>query len=122
MQTLCKDFVVRHGISCELLADEHDLALDDQRSTAMFRIIQESLSNVFRHAAARKVTIKFKRNNGELEITIEDDGRGIRSEDMGKNRSFGLVDMRERVRAMHGDMTISSETYQGTLINIAIPL
>ena len=122
LQTLCKEFVVRHGISCELLADEHDLALDDQRSTAMFRIIQESLSNVFRHAAARKVTIKFKRNNGELEITIEDDGRGIRSEDMGKNRSFGLVDMRERVRAMHGDMTISSETYQGTLINIAIPL
>ncbi len=122
LQTLRKEFVARHGISCELFADEHDLALDDQRSTAIFRIIQESLANVFRHAAARKVTIKFERNNGKLEISIDDDGRGIRSEDMGKDRSFGLVDMRERVRAMHGDMAISSEAYQGTRINIAIPL
>jgi PAS domain S-box-containing protein len=122
VQMLRKEFVSRHGIACELIADENELVLDDQRSTAIFRIVQESLANVFRHAQAKKVVIEFKCDCTNLEISIRDDGRGIRAEDLQKDISFGLVGMRERVHAMNGAITISSEENRGTQIHIILPI
>ena len=122
LQGLRDDFVQRHGIACELLADEAELRLDDQASTAIFRIVQEALTNIARHAHAGLVTMNLYRTNGELLITIRDDGRGIREEDMDKAESLGLVGMRERVWALHGEITISADEPPGTRIDIVLPV
>ncbi|MFC5480724.1 PAS domain-containing sensor histidine kinase [Massilia suwonensis] len=122
LQGLREDFVQRHGIACELLAEEAELRLDDQASTAIFRIVQEALTNIARHAQASLVTLTLYRVNGELLVTIRDDGRGIREEDMEKAESLGLVGMRERVWALQGEITISADEPPGTRIDIVVPL
>jgi signal transduction histidine kinase len=84
--------------------------------------VQEALTNIARHAGATRVLLNLDRVDEELLLTIRDDGRGIRSEDMEKKESLGLVGMRERVWAMHGEITISSDDDAGTSIDIALPL
>ncbi len=123
LQGLRDDFVERHGIAVTLLAEEAELRLDDSASTAIFRIVQEALTNIARHAGATRVVLNLDRVNHELLLTIRDDGRGIRSEDMEKKESLGLVGMRERVWAMDGEITISGDDEApGTRIDIVLPL
>jgi PAS domain S-box-containing protein len=122
LQGLRDDFVERYGIPTTLLADEAELRLDDAASTAIFRIVQEALTNIARHAQATRVMMNLFRLDGELLVTIRDDGRGIRPEDMEKAESLGLIGMRERVWAMKGDITIAADEPQGTRIDIVLPL
>ncbi|WP_313703574.1 PAS domain-containing sensor histidine kinase [Massilia sp.] len=122
LQGLRDDFVERHGIACELLADEAELRLDDQASTAIFRIVQEALTNVARHAQATRVTLTLYRSNSELLITIRDDGRGIDDADMEKAESLGLVGMRERVWGLKGEISIGPDEGPGTRIDIVLPV
>jgi len=122
LQGLRDDFVERYGIPCTLLADEAELRLDDAASTAIFRIVQEALTNIARHAEASSVTMNLFRLNHELLVTISDDGRGIRPEDMEKAESLGLIGMRERVWAMRGEISISAEEPSGTRIDIVLPV
>lgn len=122
LQGLREDFVERYGIPCTLLADEAELRLDDAASTAIFRIVQEALTNIARHARAGSVTMNLFRLNGELLVTIRDDGRGIRPEDMQKAESLGLIGMRERVWAIGGKIAISADEQPGTRIDIVLPL
>lgn len=122
LQGLRDDFIERYAIPTELLADEAELRLDDAASTAIFRIVQEALTNIARHAGASSVTMNLFRLNHDLLITIRDDGRGIRAQDMEKAESLGLIGMRERVWAMHGDITISADEPAGTRIDIVLPL
>lgn len=122
LQGLCDQFTERHGVDCTLLADDGELRLDDAASTAIFRIVQEALTNIARHAGAQHVCLSLYRLNGALLVTIEDDGRGIRAQDMDKAESLGLVGMRERVWAMHGEITIAADEAPGTRIDIVLPL
>lgn len=122
LQTLQKDFSIRHGIDCELQANEEQLALDDARSTAIFRIVQESLTNVVRHAVATEVQIIFERTATMLSFSITDNGKGIEADEMRKSSSFGLVGMRERVKAMHGEFLVDSQPGEGTRLKINLPL
>jgi PAS domain S-box-containing protein len=122
LQGLREDFVERHGIPSTLYADEAELRLDDAASTAIFRIMQEALTNIARHANASHVTMNLYRINHELLVQIRDDGRGIRAEDMEKAESLGLIGMRERVWAMNGEITITSDEPPGTRIDIVLPL
>ncbi|MBR7745478.1 MASE3 domain-containing protein [Undibacterium baiyunense] len=122
LQTLQKEFSQRHGVHCDLIANEEQLILDDERSTAIYRIIQESLTNVARHAKANHVDIQFERTDDALQFVIQDDGRGIEEGAMNKTRSFGLVGMRERIKAMQGNFKVHSEVGKGTRIEIHIPL
>lgn len=122
LQTLQKEFSQRHGINCDLIANEEQLILDDEPSTAIFRIVQESLTNVARHAKASHVIIRFARDEQSLAFTIQDDGRGIEEGAMNKTRSFGLVGMRERIKAMQGEFQVLSEVGKGTQIQITLPL
>ncbi|HEX5342668.1 MAG TPA: ATP-binding protein, partial [Duganella sp.] len=110
----------RNNVACTLDANEEELILDDAYSTAIFRIAQEALTNITRHAEARKVALSLYRKEGALHITIHDDGRGIAEQDMDKASSFGLIGMRERVWALHGDIAIASDG--GTRIMIRLPL
>ncbi|MCS0633010.1 PAS domain-containing sensor histidine kinase [Telluria mixta] len=116
------DFIERYAIPTTLLADEAELRLDDTASTAIFRIVQEALTNIARHAQATRVMMNLFRLNSDLLITIRDDGRGIRPEDMEKAESLGLIGMRERVWAMKGEITIGADEPHGTRIDIVLPL
>ncbi|MDL2355032.1 MAG: PAS domain-containing sensor histidine kinase [Pseudomonadota bacterium] len=122
LQGLRDDFVERYMIACTLYADEAELRLDDAASTAIFRIVQEALTNIARHAQASNVTIILYRVDGEVLLTVRDDGRGIAAADMEKAESLGLVGMRERVWAMDGEITISADESPGTRIDIVLPL
>ena len=122
LQGLRDDFVQRYSIACLLYADEGELVLDDSASTAIFRIVQEALTNIARHAGASTVTITLYRSNGEVLLTVRDNGRGIAAADLEKAQSLGLVGMRERVWAMGGAITINSDEPPGTRIDIVLPL
>lgn len=120
LQSLRHEFEARNNLSCTLDANEEELVLDDDYSTAIFRIAQEALTNIARHAQAHKVTLSLYRRDGAFHINIHDDGRGIAEKDMEKASSFGLIGMRERVWALHGDIAIASDG--GTRIMIRLPL
>lgn len=120
LESLRQEFVSRYGICCRLHANEEDLILDDAYSTAIFRIAQEALTNITRHAEAQNVELSLRRSESSLQISIHDDGRGIAEHDMDKASSFGLIGMRERVWALHGDISILSDG--GTRIIIRLPL
>ena len=122
LQGLRDEFVARHGVSCSLFADEAELRLDDAASTAIFRIVQEALTNIARHAQASSVTMYLYRIDGQLLISIRDDGRGIRASDMEKAQSLGLIGMRERVWGMQGEISVSADEPPGTRIDIVLPL
>jgi len=122
LKGLRDEFTERHGIACTLLADEAELRLDDAASTTIFRIVQEAMTNIARHASAQQVCINLYRLDGSLLMTIQDDGRGIRAQDMDKAESLGLVGMRERVWAMQGDITIAGDEPPGTRIDIVLPI
>ena len=124
LQSLRQDFIQRHPIRVELLADEAELTLDDDYSTAIYRIVQESLTNIARHAQARNVTVALHRIDSEMAIAIQDDGRGIEESDMDKASSFGLLGMRERVWGLHGSININTndDGGSGTRIDILLPL
>ncbi|MBC3880206.1 PAS domain-containing sensor histidine kinase [Undibacterium sp. LX40W] len=122
LQTLQKEFSQRHGVHCDLIADEEQLILNDEKSTAIFRIVQESLTNVARHAKANHVKISFERDDNSLYLRIKDDGRGIEEGAMNKTRSFGLVGMRERIKALNGSFQLESAVGKGTQIDVKIPV
>lgn len=120
LESLRREFETRHGIRCLLDAAPDALALDERYSTAIYRLVQESLTNIARHAGASTAEVRLQRNEGELLIDISDDGRGIAVGDMAKADALGLLGMRERVAALHGNMNVVGGS--GTRIAIRIPL
>jgi PAS domain S-box-containing protein len=122
LQGLRDEFVARHAIPCALFADEAELRLDDALSTAIFRIVQEALTNIARHANASTVTMTLYRIDGQLLISIRDDGKGITPADLEKAHSLGLIGMRERVWGLNGEITVSGDEPPGTRIDIVLPV
>jgi signal transduction histidine kinase len=121
LQSLLHDFERRHGVRCSLQALPQDLELDDRTSTAIFRIVQESLTNIARHAEAGQVTLRVQRQDAHLQLSIQDDGRGIDQRELQKPASFGLLGMRERVAALHGEIRVDGNAH-GTRIELRLPL
>ncbi|MEG1324900.1 MAG: PAS domain-containing sensor histidine kinase [Janthinobacterium sp.] len=123
LQKLRHDFLLRRAIHFDLLADEADLVLDDARSTAIYRIVQEALTNIARHAEASHITIALHRIDSSLAITIQDDGRGIAEQDLEKATALGLLGMRERVWGLNGSIHIAADSeLGGTRIDISLPM
>lgn len=117
-----KEFQRRTGIACELLMNDKDLVVDDSRATALFRILQESLNNVFRHARATTARIEVVRCDGRLAMTVADNGVGIFPGCRRKANSFGLVGIKERVSSLGGDFHIESSEDAGTSLTVSIPI
>lgn len=116
-----KEFQRRTGIECALVMPEAELILDDSRATALFRILQESLNNVFRHARATKARIDVFWKNERLYMTVTDNGVGIFPGCRRKANSFGLVGIKERISALGGDFAIDTAQEQGTSLTVSIP-
>lgn len=120
LEGLRREFEKRHGIRCQLDAKPDLLAFDERYSTAIYRLVQESLTNIARHAGASSARVRLQRTDTGLELEISDNGRGIEAGDTGKAGALGLLGMRERVASLRGEMTVDGGS--GTTILIRIPL
>jgi signal transduction histidine kinase len=110
------------GIACELAIEDRELELGDQNATAIFRILQESLTNVSRHSQATQVRIALYIDGGRLSMTVKDNGVGIYPGNRRKANTFGLVGIRERITMLGGELTIDSIPNQGTVLKMSIPM
>ena len=116
------EFRRRTGIACELLMDDKEFLVDDMRATSLFRILQESLTNVIRHANATHVAIDLHQEDNRLVMKVTDNGVGIYPENRKTGNSFGLVGVEERINALNGEFAITSTPGKGTTLTIYIPL
>ena len=112
---------LRSGVRTRLDLRAGDLDLSNQTSTALFRILQETLTNVARHAEARVVTISLRRQNGHVVLRVSDDGRGFDPERI-PGPAFGLLAMRERALALGGDLAVESGPVKGTTVIARLPI
>jgi signal transduction histidine kinase len=117
-----RQFEQGSGISCVFRCAERDIALDTDHAAALFRIFQEALTNVAKHAGATRVTASLRRQRQHLILAIADNGRGMAPADRLKPASFGLRGMSERARALGGTLTLSSAPGGGTMVSIKIRL
>jgi PAS domain S-box-containing protein len=117
-----QEFQGRTGIPCRFHVDEAELGPNPKMDTAVFRICQETLTNVARHAAASEVTIRLKEEAGALVLTVADNGRGITDQGLAKRTSLGLFGMRERARLLGGTVSIDGRPGAGTTVAVSIPL
>lgn len=116
-----QEFQKRTGIKSEINIVPKNLSSDKDRNTAIFRIFQETLTNIARHAHATKVNISLTKKNGDIELQIQDNGRGITEDEINNPKSFGLIGMRERVKIFGGNIIIKGMKDRGTQVTVKIP-
>jgi len=117
-----KEFSTQAGIACRFQSNVKDLDLAPDQAAALFRIAQEALTNIAKHARARSVSVRLQRARGQLSLKITDDGKGIAPTDRSKTDSFGLRGMAERAAALGGTLTLSHAPGGGTVVAIKIKL
>ena len=115
-----EQFGERTGIDCELIMNREEFNLDDRLATCIFRIIQETLTNVARHAGADRVEVSLVEENGEIELEVSDNGRGFHESP--KKGSYGLLGMKERVKMLGGEVAVSSSPGRGTSVRVRLPI
>jgi len=116
------EFASRNGVACEVSVPPVDLHLDGDRATAAFRIFQECLTNVIRHAQAKLVHITLSQEDENILLVVQDDGIGF--EESGLPSAFGslgLLGMKERAQFCGGDVQISSSIGNGTIVTVRVP-
>ncbi|NHZ91220.1 histidine kinase [Massilia sp. CCM 8733] len=116
------EFKRRTGIACELIDEPKEVALGDHAATAFFRILQESLSNIVRHAQATRVRVELKLSGNRLSMTVSDNGIGLQANERAKVGSFGLVGIEERISILGGSFSIASDAGEGTTVCVSVPL
>ncbi len=117
-----REFEKGSGVACIFRSAEREIELDPDHAAALFRIFQEALTNVAKHAGATRVTVTLRRQRQHLTLAICDNGRGIAPADRLKPASFGLRGMSERARALGGTLTLSAAPGGGTMVTIKIRL
>ena len=117
-----REFQTRAPIQCQTNVPEQELPLDRDSATAFFRILQESLTNVLRHAKATRVDVHLRQEAQEAILTVSDNGCGIPSETLNNPMSIGLAGMRERALLLNGQFEIHSEIASGTTLEVRLPL
>lgn len=123
LEWLVEDFSLRWDIRCQLQVSGVEVELDDRHSTTIFRVVQESLTNIAKHAKASQVSINMAFSADRVCVTIEDNGQGFDPADLSRQRHrFGLLGMRERVLALDGQIDVTSKAAQGTRIAIEVPI
>ena len=120
LQWLTESFSQRNSAVCQLLVHGPEPSLDNDQATPIFRIAQESLTNVARHAAASEVTVTLISNSETVALEISDNGRGFDMAHLVPERSFGLLGMSERARSLGTTLRIRSAPDAGTTISIVI--
>ena len=116
-----EDFQNRTGTRCEVDLPDHDLPIDAERSTAVFRILQETLTNIARHAKATMVKVRVLDLDSATVLSVKDDGIGITNAQINDPKSYGLIGIRERLRPFDGECNINSSANNGTEIVVRLP-
>src|SRR4030043_441732 len=117
-----EEFQDRTGIKCKLTATPEEIILDEKLSTALFRIFQETLTNVARHSHATRVKVSLRQKATKIELKVEDNGKGITEKQISSPQSFGFIGMRERVYSWGGEVKIIGASGNGTTVTVTIPL
>jgi signal transduction histidine kinase len=117
-----EEFQKRAGIACDVRLDLGETTLSRDHSTAIFRIYQETLTNVIRHAQATRVSVLLQTQDKQMILEVTDNGRGITEEEIRGAKAFGLIGMRERVIALKGQLVINGRPGQGTTVTVTVPL
>jgi PAS domain S-box-containing protein len=116
------EFKKRTGITCDVVSEPDEIVVDRDRTTTVFRIFQETLTNIARHANASKVDVLLKQEEKELVLQVKDNGDGITMEQLSDAGSLGLIGMRERVHYWGGSLAITGTRNEGTTVDARIPL
>ena len=117
-----KEFTKRTGIPCKITKSDDDIELPDEQSIALFRVFQEILNNIMKHAAAKQAKIRILKTGEYVYLAVSDDGKGFDKTSRNKPHSFGLRGIQERIKHLGGGVEISSEPGKGTQISISVPL
>lgn len=120
VEWLVNEFNKNSGITCFLAINEDELSVDPDKSIAIFRILQEALTNVARHSKAKTVNISLSETNDFIILSIEDDGIGIPTENISNPSSYGLLGMKERARYIGGEFLVFNNNGHGTSIKVKI--
>jgi len=121
IEWLVNDFSKRTGIAVELTLPEGEFDVDPQTSTALFRVLQESLTNIARHAGASRVRVTLSGTERTIQLAVHDNGSGIGVSLEGAPKTFGLLGMRERASMLGGQLTVRSDPGTGTSIVMTVP-
>ncbi|MFA6971721.1 MAG: PAS domain S-box protein [Gallionella sp.] len=119
---LSSEFTARTSINCTLRIVDEPASLDDARNVALFRIVQESLTNIARHAGATLVEITVGQRGDDITVEIRDDGLGFDLDAVAGKKSFGLMGMKERAIAVCGKVKVCSTPMMGTVVSVHVPL
>jgi len=122
LESQAQEFEGRTGIHCSVILPPERLMLDTDRSTTIFRIFQESLTNVARHAHATRVEARLRRENDRIIFQVFDNGTGFDPEVAKARKSLGLVGMQERALLLNGEFKAEGVTGSGTTMTLTIPL
>jgi len=122
LEWLVENFAQRTGIDCRLSIAERELSMSKAHASTVFRIVQESLTNIAKHAEASHARIGIERDGEELVVRVEDDGVGFSPHAPRKPHSFGLFGLRERASLMGGEATVRSAPGEGTEVLVRLPL
>lgn len=122
LQRYIQDYRRRFHLEIDLVAIGLDERLPPAAETTLYRIVQEGLTNIARHAQASTASILLERRNGRVRVIIEDDGQGFALQQAASSGRLGLYGMRERAELLDGTFTIESEPGQGTSIFVEVPL
>lgn len=121
MEWQAQEFQIRTDIQCQFQFKGSDFKVDPDCATAMFRILQEALTNIVRHAGASRVKIGLREDAEVMELTISDNGRGVTPAEIDSPKSLGIIGMRERLRPFGGELHLSGVPKKGTNVTVRCP-
>ena len=119
---LVQKFTERTGIPCELAVAGAEWELSDLVATTVYRLLQESLTNIAKHAKASRVDVTLAQRDGDIVMCVHDDGVGFSPQDPRKPNAYGLIGLRERVYLLRGTIHIDSAPGEGTTIDVTLPI
>jgi signal transduction histidine kinase len=122
LETLMEEFTHRGEVRTQIDLPEVSPPLTREQSIAIYRIVQEALTNIERHAQARNVSLRLRHEDGAVRVVVRDDGKGMADMDARRLKSHGLRGMRQRVAALRGDLSIKSGEGEGTVVTVVLPL
>ena len=117
-----REFTKRTNIPCKIIKPDNDIELPGEQLIALFRVFQEALNNIMKHAAARQVKIEILKTKKCVDLVVSDDGKGFDETSRNKPHSFGLRGIQERIKHLGGDVKITSEPGKGTQLTVCVPL
>ena len=122
IEWLARETSRRMGIDVHFLTAEHETSLSDKVSTALFRMVQEALTNVARHADATEVEIRIEPRCGQLVLTVSDNGVGFPPDALQREGSYGLMGLRERAQMLSGSLALENLPDGGGRLTVSLPL